>query len=224
MKGLLIKIFAIFWKDLLSEFRTKELVTSILVFSLLVLVIFNFAFDPDTGVIKIVASGILWVALTFAGVLGLNRTFINEKTDARLEGLMLCPVDRAAIYWGKLISSCLFMLIVAFIITPIFLVLLNLPLVLPGLALIIVLATLGFASIGTLFSALAINTRSRDIMMPILFLPTVVPVIIAAVKATELVLESKPWGDMLIWLQIIIAFDIIYLVVSTLVFEHIIQE
>ena len=116
------------------------------------------------------------------------------------------------------------MLIVAFIITPIFLVLLNLPLILPRLAIIIVLATLGFASVGTLFSALAVNTRARDVMLPILFLPTVVPVIIAAVKATELVLKNEPWGGMLIWIQIIIAFDIIYLVVSTLVFEHVIQE
>jgi heme exporter protein B len=224
MKGIWVKIFAIFWKDLLSEFRTKEIITSILVFALLVLVIFNFAFDPETSVINMVASGILWVSLTFAGVLGLNRTFVSEKADAGLEGLMLCPVDRAAIYWGKLISSCVFILIVAFIITPIFLILLNLPLIVPRLALIIVLATLGFASVGTLFSALAINTRARDVMLPILFLPTVVPVIIAAVKATELVLESKPWGDMLVWIQIIVAFDIIYLVVSTLLFEHVIQE
>jgi len=224
MRGLLAKIFAIFWKDLLSEFRTKELITSVLVFALLVVVIFNFAFDPDTGVIELVASGILWIALTFAGVLGLNRTFVSEKADARLEGLMLCPVDRAAIYWGKLISSCVFMLIVAFIITPIFLVLLNLPLILPRLPIIIVLATLGFASVGTLFSALAINTRSRDVMLPILFLPTVVPVIIAAVKATELVLQSEPWGEILIWIQIIIAFDVIYLVVATMVFEYVIQE
>jgi heme exporter protein B len=116
------------------------------------------------------------------------------------------------------------MLIVAFIITPIFLVLLNFPLILPRLAIIIILATLGFASVGTLFSALAINTRARDVMLPILFLPTVVPIIIAAVKATELVLENKPWSDMLLWLQVIIIFDIIYLVISTLVFEHVIQE
>jgi heme exporter protein B len=224
MRGLLVKIFAIFWKDLLSEFRTRELITSILVFALLVLVIFNFAFDPDTGVINTVAPGILWVSLTFAGVLGLNRTFVSEKADAGLEGLMLCPVDRAAIYWGKLLSSFVFMLTVAFIITPVFLVLLNLPLILPGLALIIVLATLGFAAIGTLFSALAINTRARDVMLPILFLPTVIPVIIAAVEATELVLKNELRGDMLIWIQIIIGFDIIYLVVSTLVFEHVIQE
>ena len=224
MRGLFSKTLAILNKDLLAEFRTRELVISVLVFALLVLVIFNFAFDPDTGVINLVAPGILWVSLTFAGVLGLNRTFIHEKTNASLEGLMLCPVDRAAIYLGKLLSNCVFMLIVAFIIIPVFLVLLNLPLFLPGLALIIVLATVGFSAIGTLFSALAINTRSRDVMLPILFLPTVVPVIIAAVKATEVVLQGEPWSDMLLWIQIIVAFDIVYLVISTLVFEHVIQD
>ena len=224
MKGLFTGIFTIFWKDLLSEFNTKEFITSILVFAVLVLVIFNFAFDPDTGIMELVASGILWVALTFAGVIGLNRTFINEKENARLEGLMLCPVDRAAIYWGKLLSSFVFMLAVAVVITPIFLVLSNLPLMLPELALIIFLVILGFASVGTLFSAIAINTRLRDVMMPVLFLPTVVPVVIAAVNATEAVLTGKSWTDMVVWINIIIAFDIIYLVVATLVFEHVIRE
>ena len=224
MREFLAKVFTIFYKDLLSEFRARELVVSILVFALLVLVIFNFAFDPDTGVIRMVAPGILWVSLTFAGVLGLNRIFIDEKAEASLEGLMLCTVDRVAIYWGKLMSSCVFMLIVAFIITPVFLVLFNLPLFLPELVVIIILATLGFSALGTLFSALAINTRSRDVMLPILFLPTVVPVIIAAVKATDLVLKGSSWGDMPIWLQIIVVFDIVYAVISTLLFEHIIQE
>ena len=224
MKGLFKGIFTIFWKDLLSELHTKEFITSILVFAVLVLVIFNFAFDPDTGGMELVASGILWVAITFAGVIGLNRTFINEKENARLEGLMLCPVDRVAIYWGKLLSSFVFMLVVAVVITPIFLILSNLPVLLPGLALIIVLVVLGFASVGTLFSAIAINTRLRDVMMPILFLPTVAPVVIAAVQATETVLTGQSWTDMMVWLNIIIAFDVIYLVVSTLVFEHVIRE
>ncbi len=224
MKGLLAKVFVIFWKDVLSELRTKETVTSVIVFAVLVLVIFNFAFEPEAGVIGLVAPGILWVALTFAGVLGLNNIFATEKENSRLEGLMLCPVDPAIIYWGKLVGSFTFMLAVAVIITPIFLILLNLPLFVPRLALIIVLTTLGFASVGTLFSALAINTRARDIMLPILFLPIIVPVIIATVEATRLVLESKPWGDMLIWLQIIIAFDVIYLVVASLVFAFVIEE
>jgi len=224
MRKLFTKVFAIFWKDILTELRTKEIVISVLVFALLVLVIFNFAFDPEAGTMGLVAPGILWVALTFAGVLGLNRTFAIEKENSCLEGLMLCPIDCTVIYWGKLVGSFTFILAVAVVITPIFLILLNLPLFLPRLALIIVLATIGFASVGTLFSALAINTRARDIMLPILFLPIVVPVIIAAVKTTAVVLGNGPWKDMLTWLQIMIAFDIIFLVVATLVFGFVVEE
>lgn len=218
------KIFAIFWKDILIEFRTKDIIISVLVFALLVLVIFSFAFGTGGEITGTAASGILWVALTFGGIIGLNRVFAVEKENSRLEGLMLCPVDRAVIYWGKLAGSFTFMLALAIVITPIFLALFNLPVFLPGLALIIILATLGFAAVGTLFSALAVNTRARDIMLPILFLPVIVPVIIAAVEATEPVLGGSPWGEMSTWLQIMIAFDIIYLVVSTLVFEFVIEE
>jgi len=223
MKGSVSKVLAIFWKDILLEIRTKESVTAILVFALLVVVIFNFAFEPETATTSLVAPGILWVAFTFAGVLGLNRVFAIEKENSRLAGLLLCPVDHMLIYWGKLLGSFTFMLAVEVIVTPIFLVLLNLPLFLPRLLLIIVLATLGFTSVGTLFSALAINIKARDIMLPILFLPIVIPVIIAAVEATALILQGSPWGDMLTWLQIMIAFDIIYLVVATLVFQYVVE-
>jgi heme exporter protein B len=224
MNKALVKIMAIYWKDMLTELRTKEVIVSVLVFALLVLVIFSFAFGTGTGMTELIAPGILWVALTFGGVIGLNRVFTVEKENSRLEGLMLCPVDRAVIYWGKLAGSFTFMLAVAIVVTPIFLALFNLPVFLPRLALIIVLAVLGFAAVGTLFSALAVNTRARDIMLPILFLPVVVPVIVAAVKATASVLESRPWADMLVWLQILIVFDIIYLVAATLVFEFVVEE
>ncbi len=223
MRGSLSKIFTIFWKDILLEIRTKEIVTSILVFALLVVVIFNFAFEPETATMNLVAPGILWVAFTFAGVLGLNRIFAIERENSRLAGLLLCPVDPMLIYWGKLLGSFSFMLAIEIVVTPIFLVLLNLPLMLPRLLLVIVLATLGFTSVGTLFSALAINIKARDIMLPILFLPIVVPVVIAAVEATALILQGSPWGDMLTWLQIMIAFDIIYLVVTTLVFQYVVE-
>ena len=209
---------------MITELRTKEFVVSVLVFALLVLVIFSFAFDAGLGMTEIAAPGILWVALTFGGVIGFNRIFAMEKENSRLEGLLLCPIDRAVIYWGKLASSLTFMLAVAVIITPVFLALFNLPLLLPKLVLIIILAIIGFAAVGTLFSAIAINTRARDIMLPILFLPAVVPVIIAAVKATAPVLAGKAWSDIIIWLQIMTAFDIIYLVVATLVFEFVVEE
>ena len=218
------KIIAIFWKDVLTELRTREIIVSVLVFALLVLVIFSFAFGAGADMTELIAPGILWVALTFGGVIGLSRIFTVEKENSRLEGLMLCPVDRAVIYWGKLAGSFTFMLAVAIVVTPIFLALFNLPMLLPRLALIIILATLGFAAVGTLFSALAVNTRARDIMLPILFLPVVVPVVVAAVKATSTVLAGRPWGDMLTWLQIIIAFDIIYLIAATLVFEFVVEE
>jgi len=224
MSRMFASVFAIFWKDVLSEIRTKEIVTAVLVFALLVLVIFNFAFDAASGTTARIAPGILWVAFTFAGILGLNRVFAVEKENSSLAGLRLCPVDRMVIFWGKLAGSFTFMLVIAAVITPIFLVLFNLPLFLPRLALIIVLATLGFTSVGTLFSALAMNIRARDIMLPILFLPLVVPVIIGAVETTTCVLAGGPWSDMLTWLEIMIAFDIIYLVVATLMFEFVIEE
>ena len=224
MNKLFTRILVIFWKDMLTELRTKEVVTSVLVFALLVVVIFNFAFGTKADTMELVAPGILWVALTFGGVLGLNRIFATEKENSRLEGLMLCPVDRAIIYWGKMAGGFTFMLVVAIVITPIFLALFNLPLFLPRLALIIILAIAGFAAVGTLFSAMSINTRARDIMLPILFLPVIAPVIVAAVKATVVVLAEDPWMDMLTWLQIIIAFDVIYLIIATLVFEFVVEE
>jgi heme exporter protein B len=224
MSRVLARVIAIFWKDLLTELRTREIIISVLVFSLLVLVIFSFAIGTGTGTTEAVAPGILWVALTFGGIIGLNRIFAVEIDNSRLEGLMLCPVDRSVIYWGKLAGSFTFMLVVAIIVTPIFLALFNFPIFLPRLALIIVLALIGFASVGTLFSALAVNTRARDIMLPVLFLPVVVPVIVSAVKATGPVLAGEPWADMLTWLQILIAFDVIYLVAATLVFEYVIEE
>jgi len=224
MSKTLAKILVIFRKDLVAEFRTKEIVVSLLVFALLVLVIFSFAFGTGLDTMETAAPGILWVALTFGGVIGLNRTFAVEKENSRIEGLMLCPVDRAVIYWGKAAGSFTFMLAVAFVVTPIFLALFNFPLFLPRLALVIVLALIGFASVGTLFSALAVNTRARDIMLPVLFLPVVVPVVIAAVKLTGPVLAGRPWGDMVTWLQILAAFDVIYAVVATLVFEFVIEE
>ncbi len=222
MKKSLGKVFAILWKDILSELRTKEIVVSVLVFALLVIVIFNFALEP--GKVGQVASGVIWIAFTFSGVLGLSRSFALEKDRGCLEGLMLCPVDRNVIYLGKMLGNLAFMLVIAVIVLPIFFILFNLPIFRPELALIVVLATVGFACVGTLFSALAVNTKAREIMLPILFFPIVAPVIIAAVKATGLVLAGESWGSLSSWLQVMAVFDIIFLVVSSLVFEFIIEE
>jgi len=222
MKRTTSKVLSILWKDILSELRTRDIVISMLVFALLIIVIFNLAFEPDR--LGLVISGVLWIAFTFAGVLGLSRSFVLEKDKGCLEGLMLCPVDRDVIYFGKMLGSLIFILVVAVIVLPIFFILFNLPIFKPELGLIVVLATIGFASVGTLFSAMSVNTKAREIMLPILFFPIVAPVIIAAVKATELVLTGESWSSLSPWLLVIVAFDAIFLVVSSLVFEFVIEE
>ena len=223
MKEIGGKVLAIVWKDILSEVRTREIATSLVAFALLVIVVVSFALEPGE-LTSPIAAGILWVAFTFAGVLGLSRSFVMEKDKGCLQGLMLCPVDRSLIYLGKMLSIVVFMLVVEAIILPVFVILLDQPLFPPQLAVIALLATIGFAAVGTLFSALAVNTRARDVMLPLLFLPVASPVIIAAIKSSGLALSGESWGAIASWLGIMAAFDVIFLVVSLLVFEFVIEE
>lgn len=223
MKEIGDKVLAIVWKDILSEVRTREIATSLVAFALLVIVVVSFALEPGE-LTSPVAAGILWVAFTFAGVLGLSRSFVMEKDKGCLQGLMLCPVDRSLIYLGKMLSIVVFMLVVEAIILPVFVILLDQPLFPPQLAVIALLATIGFAAVGTLFSALAVNTRARDVMLPLLFLPVASPVIIAAIRSSGLALSGESWGAIASWLGIMAAFDVIFLVVSPLVFEFVIEE
>ncbi len=218
------KVIAITWKDVLSEMRTKEIVFSVLVFALLVIVIFNFAFEASQETLALVAPGILWVTFAFAGVLSLNRSFILEKEEGCLEGLMVCPISREVIYVGKMLGSLLFMLIIEAIALPIFAFLFNLPVFSLQLVAITVLTTIGFVAVGTLFSALAVNTKARELVLPILFLPIVVPLIICAVRASGLALSGELQSGLYPWLQIIGAFDAIFLVVSFLVFAFVIEQ
>jgi len=224
MSSTWVKAWAIARKDILLELRSREMVTSILVFALLSIVVFNFAFEPGAERIGMVAPGVLWVAFSFAGVLGLARSFTLEREESCLEGLLLCPADREVIYWGKVLSNFIFMLIVEVVILPIFAVFLDQPLFVPRLLLIMFLATLGFAAVGTLFSAMSANTRAREVMLPLLFFPIVIPVLIAAVKSSGFILEGAPWGRFLSWLQMLAAFDAIFLVLCSWVFEYVVES
>ncbi|MDP6127644.1 MAG: heme exporter protein CcmB [Dehalococcoidales bacterium] len=218
------KVIAIARKDTLAEMRTRETVSAVLVFTLLVIVIFNFAFGANPGIAKEVASGMLWVTFAFAGVLSFNRSFIVEKEENCLEGLMIAPISREVIYVGKLLASLLVMLIIEIIALPVFALLFNLDVLSIQLVIIIVLTTLGFVAVGTLFSAMAVNTKAREMVLPILFLPIIVPVIISAVKASDLALSGGSWTTLASWLQIIGAFDVIFLVASFLIFTYVIEE
>ncbi|MDP7534220.1 MAG: heme exporter protein CcmB [SAR202 cluster bacterium] len=224
MKGYFGPIFAILAKDVLLELRTKDILVSVVVFALLVIVIFNFALNPTPNTVAMVAPGILWVAFTFGGVLGLNRSFALEKERGNLRGLMLAPIGRDAVYFGKFLGNFLFMVIVEAVIYPVFAVLFNLPLLVPGFIPVALLATLGIAAVGTMFSAMAVNTRSREVMLPVLFFPVVVPIIVAAVEATGVLIRGDASADLTRWVPFMAVFDAIFLVVCPAAFAMIIEE
>ena len=221
MIGFLRPAMALLWKDVVLEARTKDIVVAVLVFSLLVILVFNFAIEPAPHMVALVAPGILWVAFVFGGVLGLTRSFALEKENGSLHGLMLAPVSRDTIFFGKMLAILLLMLLVEVVVFPVFAVLFNLPLLAPGLVPVAVLATLGIATVGTLFSAMAVNTRAREVMLPLLFLPVALPVIIAAVEASGVVVRDGGLGDLARWLPFLAA---IFLVVCPIAFHLVVEE
>ncbi len=212
-------------KDIAVEMRRRESVISMMMFGLLVTVIFSFAFEPSGAERDLIAPGILWVALTFAGVIGLNRSLAIDLDNDCLQGLLLAPVSRGSLYVGKVASNFLFMLIAELVIVPLFIIFNDLRLggELLWLILVVFLGTLGFATVGTILSAISANTRMREVMLPMLQIPLTLPMIIAAVAATSLILgeDSEGFGS---WVNLIIGFDIIFLIVSYLVFEYVVEE
>src|SRR5262245_10141337 len=176
-------VAAVVWKDIRAEFRSRELFSAMLVFSLLIILIFNFALELDIKTRQSVTAGVLWATFAFAGTLGLNRSMAIEKDRGCLDGLLLAPVDRSAIFFGKFISNLIFMLVVEIIILPVYSILYNTNLLKPDLILVILLGSIGYSSVGTLISAMSVQTRTRDILLPILLFPVTIAVILAAVKA-----------------------------------------
>jgi heme exporter protein B len=219
------KVLAIVTKDVVAELRTREMLSSMFVFSLLVILIFNFAFDLRAENQRTLAPGVLWVAIAFSGMLGLSRSFIMEKDRGSMEGLLLTPVDRSAIYLGKMLGNVLFITVVEIIILPIFIVLFNLSAGdIPLLVGVMFLGTIGFAGVGTLFSAMAIHTRAREVLLPVLLFPVVIPVMLSAVKLSAAILDRTPVADVQNWLSLLIAFDLIFMALAFMLFDYVMEE
>jgi heme exporter protein B len=219
------KVLAIVGKDIAAEIRTKEMLSAMFVFSLLVIFIFNFAFDLRAENQQTLAPGVLWVAIAFAGMLGLSRSFILERDRGVLDGLLLTPVDRSAIYFGKMIGNVLFISLVEVVILPFFIVLFNQSVVaLPLLAGVVIAGTIGFASVGTLFSAMAVHTRAREVLLPIMLFPVIIPVMVSAVRLTGAILDKTPFGEVSQWVTLLVAFDAIFIAASFMLFEYVVEE
>lgn len=222
--GYLRKVFAIVWKDVRAELRTKDILSSMLVFAALAVVIFQFAFDLRADNARLVLPGVVWIAITFSGVLGLNRSFILEQDRGSMEGLLLAPMDRSVIYFGKLIGNLLFIFAVELVLLPLASVFFNVWIVTPSVLLVVFLGTIGFAAVGTLFAALSVNTRAREVMLPILLFPIMVPVLIAGVRAMGALLDGETLKDVAQWLRLLVAYDVIFIAAAFLLFDFVVEE
>lgn len=218
------QLYAISAKELQVEWRTKETLSAMLVFALLVLVIFNFAFDLQGVDIRVFGPGILWVAFSFSGIIGLGRSFAAERDRGSLDGMLLAPVDRGAIFLGKAFANFLFILVMEAVTLPLFVILFNVPLQWFPLVAYILMGTIGFSAVGTLLSAIAASTRMRDVMLPVLLFPVLVPLLVASVKLTQGALQELPFSDYQGWFNLLLAYDVIFLVVAYLVFEFVVEE
>ncbi|MCB0115747.1 MAG: heme exporter protein CcmB [Caldilineaceae bacterium] len=219
VSAFLRKVWAIFLKEVRAEIRGKEVFSTMIVFGLLGALIFGMAFDLRVPNSSMVVPGILWVVILFAGVLGLNRSFGAEVDRGTLAGLLMAPMDRSAIYFGKLAANMLFMLLMEVLLLPVLLILFDVslfhPMVLAGL----LLGTLGYTGVGTLFAALTANSRARETMLPILLLPVVLPVFTAGSALTAGAIDGQLASSLWRWLGILALYDLLFVVIAYLVFD-----
>jgi len=213
-------------KDLAIEFRTRSAFLAAIVFALLAIVIFYFAWDATAVSPVDLAPGVLWVIFTFSGLLGLHRSFGVEEADRAIDALLASPVDREAVFLGKALANLAFVLGVQALAIPAVALFYNLPLtrVIAPLIGIAVLAAIGLVSIGTLFSAMAANTRLAELLLPVLALPFFVPIVLPAAQSTARLLSGRPVVEAMSWLRILIAFDIVFVVACALAFPFTLED
>jgi heme exporter protein B len=224
--GVLAAALLVARKDLAIEFRTRSAFISAVVFALLGIVIFNFAWDPTAVAAIDLAPGVLWVIFTFAGLLGLHRSFAVEQADHAMDGLLSAPIGRESIFFGKALANLVFVLAVQAIAIPAVTLFYNLPLDRGVLfiAAIAVLAAVGLVAVGTLFSAMAVNTRLAELLLPMLALPFFVPIVIPAAQATAKLLVGRPPEEALTWLKLLLAFDIVFVAGCAVLFPFMFEE
>jgi len=226
LPGLLRASWLVASKDLAIEFRTRTAFFSALVFALLGLTIFYFAWDPTAVAAIDLAPGVLWVIFTFSGLLGLQRSFGVEQADRAMDALLAAPVEREAIYLGKAAANFLFVAGVQLVAIPAVALFYNVPLGRIWLSLsgIAVLAALGIVAVGTLFSAMAVNTRLAELLLPMLSLPFFVPVVMAAAQTTARLLAGRPEAEAWPWLRILLGFDLVFVVACAIAFPYTLDE
>ena len=215
---------AMAWKDLRTERRSMANFNAVLFLAVLMLLLFGFALGPDAQALKDAAGGVIWLAILFSGVLAFNRSYQVELDDNALETLLMYPGARWPIFVGKLTANLAFVLGVELITVPLAAVLFHAPLAASAirLAVLLLLGTFGFVTLGTFYAAVASRTNAREVLLPLLLLPMLVPVLIAAAKATTALAGGDVMGDTGAWLRLLIAFDVIFFAAAVLIYDAVI--
>jgi heme exporter protein B len=221
-----MRVGAIVWKDLTAERRTKANFNAVAFLAGLILLLFGFALGPDTEALRSVAGGVLWLTVLFSGVLSFNRSYEQELENGALEVLLLYPGDRRSIFLGKLIANLAFVLLVEAVLIPLAAVLYDIPIwsVMAPLAVVLFLGTVGFVTLGTFYSAMASRLRAREVLLPLLLFPMLIPLLIAAVQATSAILAGDRMDLSGSWLRVLVVFDIVFFVGALFAFEHVIGD
>jgi ABC-type transport system involved in cytochrome c biogenesis, permease component len=217
-------VWLIFRKDLLAERRSREIISAMLVFALLSVIIFIFSFELAADLQKQAFAGTLWVSLCFASTLGLTRSFSLERENQALSGILLSPVDRSAVYFGKVLANWAFMLLLAFILVPLAAFFFNLNPFHWILLGILLLGTLGYALCGTFLSAITSRLHNRELFLPILLFPVIIPLLLAAIRATGAVLNGGVAGELGTWLLMLSGYDMLFTAVGLILFETVIAD
>ncbi|MHB0878286.1 MAG: heme exporter protein CcmB, partial [Anaerolineae bacterium] len=216
-------VWAVAGKDLWAESHTREQVSAMLVFAVLAVLVFSFALDLQGQAGQAAAPGAFWATVLFASTIGLNRSFAREQASGAMDGLLLAPMDRGAIYAGKALANLAFVLVVEAVLLPLFTVLFDAALLRPDVIVVTVLGTVGYVAAGTLLAAVAVNTRAREVMLPVMLLPLAVPDLIAAVRATTWLLDGGTLAEVGQWLRLLVVYDAAMACVGLLTFGYVVE-
>jgi heme exporter protein B len=222
----LTRVGAIVWKDLTAERRTKANFNAVVFLAALILLLFGFALGPDQAALRNVAAGVLWLTVLFSGVLSFNRSYEQELENGALEMLLLYPGDRRSIFMGKLLANLAFVLLVEAVLIPAAALLYDLPLwgVMSPLAVVLFLGTFGFVTLGTFYSAMASRLRAREVLLPLLLFPMLIPLLVGAVQATGAILDGDVMRQSGSWIRLLIVYDVIFFVGALFTFEYVVEE
>ena len=220
------RVGAIVWKDLTAERRTKANFNAVIFLAGLILLLFGFALGPDQEALRNVAGGVLWLTVLFSGVLSFNRSYEQELENGALEMLLLYPGDRRSIFLGKLIANLCFVLLVEAVLIPLAAILYDLPIwgVIVPLSVVLLLGTIGFVTLGTFYAAMASRLRAREVLLPLLLFPMLIPLLVAAVQATGAILNGDLMDLSGAWLRLLIVYDVIFFIGALFAFEHVIED